>query len=336
MNKKYFKLFANCKLVEGYKRSVIVDTQRNEIFHVSNSLIPILTSLNDSPIADVKITYESDDIQEYLDFLIANELGFYTDTPNLFTDIDTKWDSPDQITNAIIDYNKSSNYDFKHVFNTLDTVHCTTIQIRFFDSISWTFLLDILDLIKGKRISSVELLLKYNPEISFEDYRYLVQNYLRIKGMVIHGSPKDVVTRLATARNKEKFVYTDQAITDQTHCGIISTSLFAPTLLHHNESLYFNSCLHRKIGVDVNGNIKNCPTLEDSYGNIKEVSSLKEIVELASFQELWGITKNQIDECKVCEYRTVCSDCRAHMSKDEIKTAKPKKCNYNPYEAKWF
>tara|TARA_B110000879_G_scaffold172232_1_gene223629 strand:- start:797 stop:1039 length:243 start_codon:yes stop_codon:yes gene_type:complete len=69
---KIFNLFSCCIPVKGYRRSIIIDTQRNESYYIPNDLYriiknnpTILTSNNNKVISD------------YLDFLLKNELGFY-------------------------------------------------------------------------------------------------------------------------------------------------------------------------------------------------------------------------------------------------------------------
>ena len=53
------------------------------------------------------------------------------------------------------------------------------------------------------------------------------------------------------------------------------------------------------------------------------------------FKSLWGIKKENIDVCKDCEFRHLCTDCRAIIMEPENIFSQPAKCNYNPYLAKW-
>src|SRR5699024_10450516 len=52
-------------------------------------------------------------------------------------------------------------------------------------------------------------------------------------------------------------------------CGKITKDYFSSNLQSFSESLNHNSCLNRKISIDTEGNIKNCPSMPESYGNIK-------------------------------------------------------------------
>ena len=46
------------------------------------------------------------------------------------------------------------------------------------------------------------------------------------------------------------------------------------------------------------------------------------------------LTKDKVDQCKDCEYRYACPDCRPD-SLGEDKLAKPWYCLYNPYDGEW-
>ena len=95
-----------------------------------------------------------------------------------------------------------------------------------------------------------------------------------------------------------------------------------------------NSCLNRKVSIDAAGEIKNCPSFGGSFGNAREVS-LHGAVARRDFRELWSVHKDQIEVCKDCEFRYVCTDCRAYLSDETNRLSKPAKCRYDPYTAEW-
>jgi len=101
-----------------------------------------------------------------------------------------------------------------------------------------------------------------------------------------------------------------------------------------SESQVFNSCLNRKISIDKNGEIKNCPSMQTSFGNILKTSLLS-VVNDENFKKKWAIGKDKIDICKDCEFRYICTDCRAYLKDSQNIFSKPLKCNYDPYTAKW-
>jgi SPASM domain peptide maturase of grasp-with-spasm system len=79
--------------------------------------------------------------------------------------------------------------------------------------------------------------------------------------------------------------------------------------------------------------IKNCPSMEHSYGSINN-STPAAILKLKKFQASWAIKKDAIEICKDCEFRYICSDCRA-FTQNNNPNSKPLKCNYDPYTATW-
>ena len=50
---------------------------------------------------------------------------------------------------------------------------------------------------------------------------------------------------------------------------------------------------------------------------------------------LWGITKDQEDVCRDCEFRRICPDCRVFTRQPERPTAHPARCTYNSNLARW-
>ena len=78
--------------------------------------------------------------------------------------------------------------------------------------------------------------------------------------------------------------------------------------------------------------------MPESYGNIKD-TTLEEALNKPGFKKYWTVTKDDIEICKDCEFRHVCTDCRAYTErtkfKDGIDLSKPLKCGYNPYTGRW-
>lgn len=121
---------------------------------------------------------------------------------------------------------------------------------------------------------------------------------------------------------------------DETQCGIISESLFSINIDSYLRSLSGNSCLFKKISVDKNGNVKNCPSFQHSYGNIRETDIIS-VHSKNEYQFISNIKKDDILICKDCEFRIICTDCRAYKKDPNNIFSQPEKCMYNPYIAKW-
>ena len=74
--------------------------------------------------------------------------------------------------------------------------------------------------------------------------------------------------------------------------------------------------------------------MSDSFGNIRN-TTLAEAIEILGFKKYWNITKDSITKCKDCEFRYICTDCRAYITVPEDMYSDPLKCGYDPYTCKW-
>lgn len=330
----YFKLFACCIVVKGYKRSVICDTQRNNFDFIPNSLTDILQDdIKKYSIDKIKDKYEEfkSTIEEYFNFLIQNEYGFYTREPQNFPEISLTSEVPNSITNAIIDFDKSSNHNFKKIFKELSELLCSAIELRFFDETSIPFLKQLLKQCNESAIRSFQILLPYKMEYSIKEIKKLILEFPRVTSITFHSYSGKATFKQVFNIN---ICYSNEKVDSESCCGQISPDYFVVALNMINESKNFNSCLNKKISIDKNGNIKNCPSSVISFGSHK-TNSLKTIIRTPLFKEAWNIKKDQIEVCKDCEFRHICQDCRAYTLDVNNKYSKPSKCKYNPYEATW-
>lgn len=158
----------------------------------------------------------------------------------------------------------------------------------------------------------------------------LYKKHTRLISFDIYGAKRDAVIQ-----NKFLDIFYHSMKEISVHsCGVISPNLFSITNNTFFESKAFNSCLNQKISIDVTGNIKNCPSMSEHYGNIKE-TSLISVVEKAQFKKYWNLNKDKISICKDCEFRYICTDCRAYIENPDDIYSKPLKCGYSPYTNKW-
>lgn len=335
LKEKYYCLYANCIPVKGFSRSIIMDTQRNEWFHIPNDLYKIL--INKNRIRDLlkEFQNEREIIQEYFNFLLSHDLIFFTDHPERFPEFILSDGGPELINNAIIDSNKLSNHNYDDIFSQLDLIGCKNVQIRSYSKLSESDIVNIEHAFRYKRVTSVEIITKYNKDISLDRYLSILKKNLRIKSLIIHSTPKTKIEVINNtyASYMGNLIYTSQIIDSDVHCGEISKEYFNCNIDSYVISKKYNSCLYKKISIDVSGNIKNCPSMSQDFGSIRNLS-LMDVIVKSSFQKKWKINKDQINVCKDCEYRYICSDCRAFLNEDN-ENEKPKKCTYDPYSNLW-
>lgn len=203
------------------------------------------------------------------------------------------------------------------------------IQFRIFDDQSSTWILDLLETATklSNRLRVVELVIKHSSGIDYPSFEKELVAFPLLSSVVIHSAPQGKIK----TEDATPIIYVTEEINNETHCGKISPISFASNIEHVLEAASFNSCLNRKVSIDKSGNIKNCPSLDKSFGHINS-TAIAEVVSDASFQKTWTIDKSKISVCRDCEFRLICSDCRAYVAGDYDK---PAKCNYDPYEASW-
>ncbi|WP_407498921.1 hypothetical protein [Elizabethkingia anophelis] len=69
-------------------------------------------------------------------------------------------------------------------------------------------------------------------------------------------------------------------------------------------------------------------------------TTLKNVLNHPEFKQYWNLTKDGVDVCKDCEFRYICTDCRAYteqtyINNDGLDISKPLKCGYDPYTVEW-
>ncbi len=180
---------------------------------------------------------------------------------------------------------------------------------------------------------SKEILFNWDKESDLENYEYFLNTNNHISQIIIF----DFDDYQRSMGNR--LILTKQRLKSKLNCGKISKCIFQTNLRNIVTSKSHNSCLNRKISIDVNGDIKNCPSMPESYGNIKD-TTLEEALNKPGFKKYWNITKDDIEVCRDCEFRYICTDCRAYterttFNKKGLDLSKPLKCGYNPYTNKW-
>lgn len=355
----YFTLFACCIAVKGARRSLICDIQRGGMDFIPNDLYDLLQNeCKQLTYSEILAQFEAEDretVQEYFDFLIAKEYGFWCESLEemaLFPPIEMVWDAPAHITNAIIDVAAHSQHDFANIFEQLENLGCKDIQIRFFCEKELSFLAEIGEILENRRIKSCDIIWKYKADLPLvcedtdkgggssvvaaedtdngSEYISLLQKYYRFSHITVHSAPFE--KRISADLDATTaVVFTQQKITDATHCGVIHPAYFVLNIETFTEAHLHNTCLNRKLSIDANGDICNCPTLPQRFGNVVD-TPLATATKQADFQTKWHIHKDQIEVCKDCEFRYICTDCRAFVAGE---FDKPAKCGYNPYIAKW-
>lgn len=97
---------------------------------------------------------------------------------------------------------------------------------------------------------------------------------------------------------------------------------------------FYNPCINSKIAITSDGDVIPCIFARDFIaGNVKK-SKLPDMIE--PINSIWEICKNQIEECRDCEFKYACSDCRPlAIGINGEKLSKYPRCCYVPHEGVW-
>ena len=332
---EYLHLFSCCLLIKGYRRSIIIDFQRRKIESIPNSLHSFITNdidLYSLPELAHKFKEQNSVFKEYLDFLLSKEICFICNSSEkkLFPTMSIDWDFPSIVSNSIIEIFRKKKYNIQSAIKKLNELRCFHIELRIKKDSDFnkSNLVNCLKFINNLSFHSISLVLD-NTAFSKDDLIFLCKEFLKINTIIIFNSPKDESEKISNVI----FIYTKINISN-CHCGAIDTRYFSQSIDHFTESQHHNTCLNRKVCIDINGEIKNCPSLNKNFGNIRN-TTLAEAIEKPGFKDLWFINKDKVDVCKDCEFRHMCTDCRAFIKDPENIYSQPSKCPYNPYIAKW-
>jgi SPASM domain peptide maturase of grasp-with-spasm system len=322
--------YACCFIVSGFCKILIVDVQRSQIVSLPIEIEKAIKNENNLSLNSY-LNYESDEdnqkIISLFNFLLENEYIFSSDISSRFPSIEKRWERPSIITNAIITLDNNVSDYFEKIINELNDLLCNYIELIIYNDINIEKLKKIIKYFEFSIIKSIAIRINKTIftteeliDIYCSDQRicYLEMYSLNFEKYAVKGY--NIIISNKTYLNNQ--------------CGKIDTKYFSPNLETYMESQFHNSCLNRKISIDVEGNIKNCPSMNESFGNISD-TTLAEAIEKPGFKKYWDINKDKIHVCKDCEFRYICTDCRAYVEDPEDILSKPLKCGYNPYTGEW-
>jgi len=336
MNNQVLKLYENCIITVGKNRSIIIDTQRRSYYLVPNSLVNIFDERHIFDTSKIEDSTENIAIvEEYVSFLIENELCFYCDAtlvdnfPKM--EIDT-WDYPATITNAIVEIGQEGLMPLAESLLVL-TNELLTRHIEFFfaTTVDSIYLAQVLKMFDQLDLYSYNIIFNLSDNAELEETLRLLSRHHKIHRSIIFNTPFNKI--ISNDENGWGNIFLIDNAFSYTQCGVVDLNYMSIKLEHISESLNHNTCLNRKIFIGANGEVRSCPNTA-VVGTIHS-KSLPEIIKEPDFQQYWHIKKNDISICRDCEFRHICTDCRAFIIDPEDIYSKPLKCGYDPYTCEW-
>lgn len=335
----YFNLFSNILITKGVQRILITDLQRNSSELFPLELYDIIEDLKEKSIEDTINSYGLESqvfVKEYIELLLENEFGFTTKNgwDNNFPPYSYHFSVPNEITNAFLELNDLSVLE--KINASLSNIGTEHIVIHYNKSLTIEDFEFIEKAFYNSTVTSIEIFSEYAENFNESVFETLDKICNRIYNLVFYSCRK------TPFKPKDKYKFTLSFVKEQIQinsCGKVDLKYFNTNLPKVLEAMNYNSCLHKKIAIDKDGNIKNCPSLSQSFGNIKN-TLLEEALNHKDFKKYWNLTKDNIEFCKDCEFRYICTDCRAyteqtHTNTDGLDISKPLKCGYDPYAGKW-
>ncbi|MCY0977976.1 grasp-with-spasm system SPASM domain peptide maturase [Chryseobacterium wangxinyae] len=339
----YFKIFSNCILAKGHTQSVISDLQRQLSETIPNDLFEIIQLLNSKKSIDEicnKYGLENKQIIiEYLDFLQEKEYGFYCEENeyDLFPKLDITFNYPSSISNAVIELKLENIGNLNFIIKQLFLLQCESLTLVFYENLTRAEFYEVAKFLEGFPIRSLEIVCKHDIMINQKFLKGL-NMIMQLTKITFFEADRNIINNWDDEIFYDR-IYTTKKITTFKFCGAIDLKYFNTNLPKVLEAINHNSCLHKKISIDINGNIKNCPSMSQNFGNIQDIK-LENALDNPEFKKYWNLTKDRIEICKDCEFRYICTDCRAYTEQTKTNTkgldiSKPLKCGYNPYTGEW-
>ncbi len=323
----YICLYSSCILVTGKSKAIVLDIQRNTILNIPLSISIILKKYNKSTLNAIfenEKEIEKENLMKYLGYLENEEIIFFTKYPENFPDLEFNFHYPSFISNSIVYLNNNfTTQKYLDLFKELNDFECRAILIIIDGLLNVCDFELILNYLLNSSIENIEIYVKIEVEDSIIK---MLNQTSKVSNIILWGVRE-------IYNHYEKIQYQNDNFMDR-FCGNVDMINFNNHMYFLNESFSHNTCLNRKISIDAEGNIKNCPSMDESFGNISD-TTLEEAINKPGFKKYWDVNKDKIHVCKDCEFRYICTDCRAYVEDPEDILSKPLKCGYNPYTGEW-
>lgn len=332
-------LYANCILVKGVMRAVICDLQRAKVYPVPHSLHAMFDAEGRMDIAGIRGNIAEEEkpvLEEYLKFLTEQELVFPCTRANAvyYPRLPLQWEFPAAISNCIIDADEDTAYIHAGLLEQLAGLCCNHIEFRFFSPVNNNWLEQLLQKVNESQVKAISLVITAKQDAGLDQWIVqLMATYAKIQFIILHGHNLHGSMPLRDPM-EGRYIHCTTDKLSALHCGRISADYFSVNIPAFTEAQQYNTCLNRKISIDTKGDIKNCPSMTQSFGNIRN-TTLAEALSHPDFKRYWHKKKDSISVCRDCEFRYICTDCRAYLEDPGNDLSKPLKCGYDPYTCTW-
>lgn len=327
----YFKFYASCIPVKGFNSGLIYDLRRGDLYYIPNSILEILEIYSNKKVSEIFKDYENqlDILNKYFNFLIENELIFYTDDLERFPTMNLQFRKPFLIDIVLLEID---NLDFAKMnffeSQEISSIGCTELVLISKEK-STKNLETILLMLEKSKIQTVTYLIDHK-DASLDRLNELSSEFLRLREIIVFNTPGEL--DFETIGNVD---FANESLDSLLSRKISGINDLVPNLDAFIESQEHNLFYNRRVYIDNENNVKHSNEEVKVFGNIGK-QKLTDIVSSTTFTELWNISKNQIQGCKDCELRYICPDNRIPVMRvDKAEYYHVSECNYNPYTNQW-
>lgn len=336
MKGSFFNLYSSCVVVKGAKESRILDLQQNRQYNIPNLLAEILSNSRNKSIEQLKEHYHhknDEGIDLYFNEFEKLGLGFFLDNPENFPSLDLQWESPIEMHSAIFERSNQSKYDLIRLVELFDKkAHLTNLEIYYLDGISLTELRKLDSILDGSGIKVCDI---YMPFVCFTED--LFKNYCfknsRIRRIIIYNvdlNQRPKISKISKGSNF-RIVFSPEELS--SYASNISPESMSTNLEFYVEAQHHNVALNRKICITRSGDIKNSLSHAKVFNNVESIGPL-EVFRSQDFQQKWFVKKDDIIQCKDCQYRFSCfNNMDVELNKESWQLKE--KCSFDPYKNEW-
>ncbi len=336
---KFFNLYSDIFITKGYNRILISDLGRNISNLYPVELYELITELKSTSIDSVLGHYDAESktiARGYIDHLLEKEYGFITtdDWDTNFLPLSYEYHDYRPISNLFIEVEQLVLPEtlIKSIIN-LGVKH---LAVFCKNKVSLQDLIRFDNVFEDTPLEGIEISSVYSTEFSPASFQMLNNRTRRIYHLLFYQCQE--LPLVENTDYRFMLAFTKERLSINS-CGKINMDDFNTNMPKILEAIHHNSCLHKKLGIDIEGNIKSCPAMPQSFGNINEMT-IEEVLQENIIQQYWHLNKEEIVVCKDCEFKNVCTDCRAftersHENQFGLDISKPLKCGYDPYSNEW-
>lgn len=324
----FFRLFADCKLVKGESEDLIYDLSRGKMYPVSRELTEIIEFLDLNPISSIDKKYPINQwksINNFLNFLKKNEIGFYHDSPDQFNSDIRQQQSPYLLDSLAIEITNKFGFNIDEIKKILNYNICT-LSIILRKNFSLNEIVHIFETINVSSVIYVEIWIESNKI-----------NYKKIMD-VLKPSRLSAIFEFSQNENRQlkycnTYVYRLDSNLIDYYLEVDPRINFVTNKHVYSESQIYNTALYKHAFINENGEIMNSLGHSKKFGNINEID-LVSIISSSEFQAIWYISNDKIKKCRTCQFRYCCLD-KAEVVKEGETYLKVTECNFNVLKNKW-